>query len=96
MLPTRDNAYRLDHQPEYLYITSGLFEYTNFEACIRMVSPNSDIYGFDYAFAWQQWETVMRIAFEHGEYATIVSKELDKWLREESSGDDPAMSIMCI
>ena len=43
-----------------------------------------------------RWETVMRIAAEHGEYATAVAKELDRWLREQSSNGDPAMSIMCI
>lgn len=60
------------------------------------MSPNFDIYGFDCSFTWEQWETVMRIAAEHGEYATAVAKELDRWLREQSSNGDPAMSIMCI
>lgn len=84
------------YRPEYKYITSRLFLYTNFEACIRAVSPNFDIYGFDCSFTWEQWETVMRIAAEHGEYATAVAKELDRWLRVQSSNGDPAMSIMCI
>ena len=84
------------YQLEYVYITSKLFLYTNFEACIRMVIPNFDMYGFDYTLTWEQWETVMKTAAEHGGYATTVTKELDNWLRERSSNEDPAMSIMCI
>ena len=79
-----------------MYITSGLFLYTNLEACIRMVSTNFDIYGFDYTITWKQWEAVMKTAAEHGQYSLSVTKELDNWLRERSSDDDPAMSIMCI
>ena len=84
------------HQPEYVYITSGLFLYTNLEACIRMEKPNFDIYGFDYTLTWKQWEAVMKTAAEHGQYTLSVAQEIDRWLREISSDDDPAMSIMCI
>ena len=84
------------YQPEYMYITSSLFLYTNLEACISMVCQNFDIYGFDYSITWQQWETVMRIAAEHGKYSISLAQEIDRWLREVSSDDDPAMSIMCI
>lgn len=84
------------YQSEYVYITSNLFLYTNLEACIRMVSPNFDIYGFDYTLTWWEWEAVMETAAEHGTYSASVTKELDNWLRGKSSGDVPAMSIICI
>ena len=84
------------YRPEYMYITSNMFQYTNFEACIATIIPNFDIYGMGYTVSWKEWETIVQTAKNHGRYASAVVKELDEWLRRKSSEKDPAMSIMCI
>lgn len=84
------------YRPDYKYITSNLFLLTNLEACIATIIPDFDIYGMGYAVRWKEWESVIQTAEKHGQYASAAVKELDDWLRRESSGDDPAMSILCI
>ena len=85
------------YRPGYRYISSNVFLYTNFEACIHAAIPEFDIYGIGYTVSWKEWETIIQTAEKYSQYATAVARELDDWLRRElSENNNPAMSIMCI
>ena len=85
-----------DYQPEYMYLPSKIFIYSNLRTCISKVISGFDIYGLDYVVSWKQWDEIKKTAMKHGRYASEVTGEIDNWLRKASSEVDPAMTIMCI
>lgn len=91
--PIRDDKH---YHHDYRYMTPGVLLYSNFEACIRMVIPDFDIYGPDYTLSSEQWERLKAISAWHGDNAGIIARELNEWRREYLPHQSTALTILCI
>lgn len=93
--PGKQNR-RAYYHTDYRYVTSGVFLYSNLEACIKLVIPGFDIYGNDRRLSWDEWEIVKKAGLNYGGNTAAAVQELDAWLQDASLESDTAMTVLCI